>query len=147
MRRRSEPTRSTAIAAPAGPTALVWSAGVLAAAILIAFPWTLRAQDKVYEPNEVSSLPKLASAARTAQLFNDSYPARLKSQGIGGMVQLEVVVSPQGKVEPGSIDAVATVAALAEAAKSVADRLEFTPAKVNGTPVRARVVLPVMYRP
>lgn len=118
-----------------------------ATAGLLLLPAWAGAQERVYELSELTTQPRLASPTRTAQLFQSSYPSKLKAQGIGGFVQLEVVVAPSGKVEVGSADAVASVAALADAAKAVAEQLEFVPAKVKDQPVRARVVLPVVYKP
>ena len=60
---------------------------------------------------------------------------------------MQFIVGVDGKVEPGSIEVVAsTVGALAEAAKQVAEKMEFSPGKVNDAPVRARVVLPLVYQ-
>ena len=36
---------------------------------------------------------------------------------------------------------------LGDAAKQVAEKMEFSPGKVNNAPVRARVVLPLVYQP
>lgn len=104
--------------------------------------------DKVYAIAEVQSPPKLASAAVAARLIQESYPADLKSRGVGGMVELQFVVDAKGKVDPSSVEVVdATQTALGEAAKKVVARLDFSPGKVNGAGVKTKVVLPIIYKP
>ena len=101
----------------------------------------------VYGSEALTTPPKIMSMSKTASLMSQSYPSRLKSAGIGGTVQVQFIVGVDGKVEPGSIEVVAsTVGALAEAAKQVAEKMEFSPGKVNDAPVRARVVLPLVYQ-
>jgi protein TonB len=122
----------------------------IAAALLIgSMSATAQAQsDKVYAISDVQAPPKLSSTATAARLIQDSYPADLKSRGVGGMVELQFVVDDKGKVDPGSVEVVdATQTALGEAAKKVVTKLDFNPAKVNGTPVRVKVTLPIIYKP
>jgi protein TonB len=86
--------------------------------------------------------------AVAARIIQDSYPAELKSRGVGGMVELQFIVDAKGKVDPASVEVVdATQTALGEAAKKVVTKLGFNPAKVNGTPVRVKVTLPIIYKP
>jgi protein TonB len=110
---------------------------------------TAQAQDdKIYAIADVQNPPKLSSSALAAKLIQESYPADLKSRGVGGMVELQFVVDAKGKVEGGSIEVVdATQTALGEAAKKVVSRLDFSPGKVNGAGVRTKVVLPIIYKP
>ncbi|WP_396215755.1 energy transducer TonB [Gemmatimonas sp.] len=104
--------------------------------------------DKVYAMADVQAPPKLASTVVAARIIQESYPAELKSRGVGGMVELQFVVDARGKVDPSSVEVVdATQTALGEAAKRVVTKLDFNPAKVNGTPVRVKVTLPIIYKP
>ncbi len=103
--------------------------------------------NKVYDLSDLSTLPKLASASQATRLIQGSYPAMLKNSGVGGTVQMEMVVDKDGKVEPGSVEVASSNAQLAEAAKGVATKLEFYPGKVKDTAVRSRVVLPLVYKP
>lgn len=123
---------------------------VVAAALFVG-PMAVTAQaqsDKVYAISDVQAPPKLSSSVTAARIIQDSYPADLKSRGVGGMVELQFVVDDKGKVEPGSVEVVdATQTALGEAAKRVVTKLDFNPAKVNGTPVRVKVTLPIIYKP
>jgi TonB family protein len=104
--------------------------------------------DKVYPIAELTNPPKLASAVQAARLISESYPADLKSRGVGGMVELQFVVDSKGKVEAGSVEVVdATQTALGEAAKKVVAKLDFQPGKLNGAAVKTKVVLPIIYKP
>ncbi|HEX4935198.1 MAG TPA: energy transducer TonB [Gemmatimonadaceae bacterium] len=109
----------------------------------------LRAQasDQVYAGEELDTPPRLANPARTARLVTESYPPLMKKTGVAGEAQVKFVVDTAGKVEPGSVEVVlATRPAFAMAAKGVAARIEFTPGRANGQPVRARVILPIQYK-
>ncbi|AMW05014.1 energy transducer TonB [Gemmatimonas phototrophica] len=121
------------------------------AAAFVAGPFVSTAQaqdDKVYAISDVQAPPKLASSVVAARIIADSYPADLKSRGVGGMVELQFVVDAKGKVDPSSVEVVdATQTALGEAAKKVVTKLDFNPAKVNGSPVRVKVTLPIIYKP
>ncbi len=104
--------------------------------------------DKVYPISELTNPPKLTSTALAARLIQESYPADLKSRGVGGMVELQFVVDAKGKVDPASVEVLdATQTALGEAAKKVVSRLDFSPGKVSGNAVKTRVVLPIIYKP
>lgn len=122
----------------------------LAAAFLVG-PLAVSAQaqsDKVYAISDVQAPPRLSSSVTAARLIQESYPADLRSRGVGGMVELQFVVDDKGKVDPASVEVVdATQTALGEAARKVVTRLDFNPAKVNGTPVRVKVTLPIIYKP
>lgn len=122
---------------------------VASAITLLAFPVVSRAQDatKIYDLSEVDAMPKLASPAFMARIISEAYPANLRKAGVGGAVQMEFVVNEKGKVDAGTIDAISSVPALTEAAKSVAPKLEFVPAKVKGTAVKSRVILPLIFKP
>lgn len=117
--------------------------------VLVA-PRTARAQDtgQVYSATELTVMPRPLQPARVAALIANSYPSSMRDAGLGGSVQVSFVVGTDGKVEKESVQVVAsTVPALASAGKSVAERIEFKPGQKNGTPVRCRVVLPLIYRP
>ncbi len=118
---------------------------------LMAAPRSAEAQtetDKIYAIAEVETPPKLASSSLAAKLIQESYPADLKSRGVGGMVELQFVVDAKGKVDPKSVEVVdATQTALGEAARKVVARLDFSPGKVKGSGVRTKVVLPIIYKP
>jgi TonB family protein len=131
------------------PSFLLSRAG-LAVAILSCFllaPAALRAQGDAHEMSELESIPRFSSPSSAARLIQGSYPSALKRAGINGTVQLEFVVLPNGKVEAGSVQVVtASSPALGEAAKGMAEKIEFTPGTIKGEAVRARVILPLVYK-
>ena len=119
----------------------------LAGALVAAIPALAAAQDKVYDAGELTTRPKVASMTKTAALVQRSYPAKLKSAGVDGTVQVQFVVGADGKVEDGSVEVLAaTVPALGDAAREVAGQLQFQPGRVNDAPVRTRVLLPIVYK-
>jgi protein TonB len=124
-------------------------ASAAAAAIaLAAAPRLAAAQEEVYGGGDLSSPPKLLSAAATARLVARSFPEEMRKAGSGGTVQLQFVIGRDGKVEPGSVEVLQTPApALGEAAKGVAEKMQFVPGKKDGSAVRARVQLPIIYKP
>jgi protein TonB len=132
-------------------------AGAAAVAALAAPPLAspLAAQERdgaaaraVYGPGELTTPPRLVSPSRTARLVSRTYPESLKRTGTGGTVRLAFVIGPNGRAEPGTIEVVeAPYAALGDAAKSVAEAIEFMPGKREGQPVRSRVELPIVYKP
>jgi len=116
-------------------------------AVALAAPRFAGAED-VYGPQDLSAPPKLVSPAATARLIARSYPENLRSTNTGGTVELQFVINADGKVDPSSIQIVdAPVAALGSAAKAVVEKMEFVPGKKDGQPVRARVQLPIVYKP
>ena len=126
---------------------LARAAAPIVLAVVFAAPRLAAAQD-IYGPEGLSSLPKLISPAATARLIARSYPEELRKSGTSGTVNLEFVIGKDGKVEAGSVNVVEAAApALGNAAKSVVEKLEFVPGKKDGQAVRARVQLPIQYKP
>lgn len=124
-------------------------AGFLALAMIAGpFALTAHAQDeKIYPVNELTNPPKLASEETASRLILASYPEDLRRRHIGGVVELQFVVDSKGNVDASSVEIVdATHTALGEAAKRVVTRLTFAPGKVNGTSVKTRVILPIVYK-
>ena len=115
---------------------------------LCAAPRLAAAQDAVFGGEDLTSPPKLVSAAAAARLVARSFPEEMRRSGTGGTVQLQFVIGKDGKVEPSSIEVVqAPAAALGDAAKTVAEKMQFVPGKKDGTAVRSRVQLPIVYKP
>jgi protein TonB len=122
-------------------------APVFVAVALAVTPKLAAAQD-IYGPQDLSAPPKLVSPAATARLIARSYPEQLRSSGTGGTVEIQFVINADGKVDATSIQIVdAPVAALGTAAKAVVEKMEFVPGKKDGQAVRARVSLPIQYKP
>ena len=121
----------------------------LAFAAVLALPALAHAQQTdIYGSDDLSSLPKLVSAASTARLIARSMPDELRRANVSGTVQIIFTIDKGGHVEPSSIEVVSTpVPALAGAAKSVVEKMEFVPGKKDGAAVRTRVQLPITYKP
>ena len=123
-------------------------AAAIALAIAALAPSAARAQADVYGSEDLTSAPKLVSAAATARLVARSYPEEMRRSGTGGTVQLQFVIGANGKVEPSSVEVVSAPApALGAAARAVAEKMEFVPGKKDGGAVRSRVQLPITYKP
>jgi protein TonB len=117
-------------------------------ALCLAVPGLASAQQDVYGPSDLTTAPKLVSAAATARLIARSYPEGMRRQSQGGEVKMEFVIGKDGRVEPSTISVLESSApALGNAAKSVVEKMEFVPGKKDGQPVRARVQLPIVYKP
>jgi protein TonB len=116
-------------------------------ALLFAAPVErLEAQEpgKIYSGAELTTPPSVKSASAAASAIESSYPNGMRS--VGGKVQLQFVVQPDGKVDPSSIEVmVASVAQLGEAAKKAVQKIQFNPGKVDGTPVSTVVKFPIVY--
>ena len=117
-------------------------------ATLLALPGFLRAQGGVvYAGADLDAPPTLVSPENAARLLTRSYPASLKRFGVTGTVQVQFIVSANGKVEPASVQVMSSTAPqFATAARSVVERIEFRPGEVKGLPVRALVLLPIIYK-
>ena len=117
-------------------------------ATLLALPGLLRAQGGiVYAGSDLDALPTLVSPEIAARLLARSYPASLKQLGVTGTVQVQFIVSSNGKVEPASVQVMSSTAPqFATAARSIVEQIEFRPGEVKGLPVRALVLLPMIYK-
>jgi protein TonB len=125
------------------------SFGVAGAFVALCLPSAARAQagDMVYASSDLEVPPKIAAPTVASRIVQGAYPDALRRTGVGGIVQLQFVVGPSGKVEPSSIEVLESpVDALAEAAKRAVTRMEFKPGMHNGQAVRARVLLPVVFK-
>lgn len=122
------------------------AAGFFAALLALAGASEAAAQEALYSPAELSTLPKIASPGKVKSLIERTYPSELRNRGIGGKVQVQFVVGSDGKVEASSVKVMATTApALADAAVEVARMLEFNPGLKDGKAVRSQVILPIVY--
>lgn len=127
---------------------------LVASALLLpaALPAMARAQAAasaapIYAGEDLDTPPKLLNPTKTARVVSDSYPANLRRMGVGGSVQVQFVIDPNGKVEPESIEVLqASTPAFGDAAREVARKIEFHPGKSKGQTVRTKVLLPIVYK-
>jgi TonB family protein len=120
----------------------------LSAAAIFAVPQRLAAQDTtVYDQEEVTVVPKLISKSRAGDILRRAYPEKLQQVGIEGSAQIAVVIGLDGKVEAGSGEVIsATVPAFGSAGKDAAEKFEFKPGRLKGTPVRVRILVPMVFK-
>jgi TonB family protein len=104
------------------------------------------AQDKVYTPEQLSQLPKIASATDAIAAIEAEYPAELKAKHVAGKVQIRFVVNTDGTVDPKSVKVVAASdPRLGDAASRAVKRIRFEPGMVNGKKVRTVVLFPLSF--
>lgn len=100
-----------------------------------------------YELSVVDEIPELLNRDVVERAMSDAYPDEMRQQGITGTVILRFVIRPDGTVDPLSIAVQsATHAAFVQPASTVVMQMRFKPAKVVGTPVRAWVLLPIVFQ-
>lgn len=92
----------------------------------------------------VDQLPALTNAAEISQLLQTRYPPLLRDAGMTGVVQVQVVVAPDGTVRSASVES-ATHELFAAPAAAVAARMRFRPAMKDGRPVATRLIIPIAF--
>jgi TonB family protein len=79
--------------------------------------------------------------ARAIRTVLPVYPSMARSQGVGGVVTVEVTVGVDGSVEDAEVTQ-SPSPLLNAAAVDAAKKMKFEPALSNGAPIRARVTVP-----
>lgn len=88
--------------------------------------------------------PSLRNGREMERVLRREYPSLLRDAGIAGRTVLRFVIGTDGRVEAGSIQVVETTRPeFAEASRRAVERMRFTPARVNGEPVRVLTMLPI----
>jgi TonB family protein len=75
------------------------------------------------------------------------YPKEALDAGIGGTVHIKMILSKEGVVEEAEVSVSSGVPSLDQAALEAAKRLKFTPAILDGKPVRMRLFKPFFFDP
>lgn len=100
-----------------------------------------------YEMSAVEELPQLSNAAEVRRQLSSNYPPLLRDAGVTGTVQIRMRVNEDGRVDPASVEVEsASHDAFADAARRVAQRMRFRPAKVGGRAVKVMVTIPVTFQ-
>ncbi|MFL5385541.1 MAG: TonB family protein [Longimicrobiaceae bacterium] len=90
--------------------------------------------------------PTAANGPEAAMALARSYPRGLHSAGVGGVAMLRLRITEDGRLDPASLRALwASRPAFAQAALSVARRIRWTPARVDGHPAAAWAFLPIAF--
>lgn len=98
----------------------------------------------VVEAGVLAEAPAVQNQREAQRALERLYPATLRDAGVSGEATLQFIVGTDGRVEPASIRVVAaTHDQFGEASRRAVERFRFRPAKVNGTPVRVLISLPI----
>jgi len=101
---------------------------------------------RVYRLNEVEEQPELQNAGEMPRLIRTYYPTLGRDAGVTGNVVVRMVLGVDGRPERSSIRvATSTSQMFEEGAERVAAAMRFSPAKVNGQPVRVEMTQPIAF--
>ncbi|HVG45148.1 MAG TPA: energy transducer TonB [Longimicrobium sp.] len=101
---------------------------------------------RVYQVAEVEEQPELQNAGDMPRLIRTYYPTLGRDAGLSGNVVVRMVLGVDGHPERSSIQVVTSTSQLfEEGAQRVAAAMRFSPAKVNGQPVRVEMRLPIAF--
>jgi protein TonB len=96
-----------------------------------------------YTPYQVK--PDVLNRQRIARALEDSYPPDLRRAGVGGVVQVWLLIDTEGSVRKVQINESSGHPAIDSAALSVAGMMEFSPALKDGEAVPVWISIPVTY--
>jgi periplasmic protein TonB len=100
-----------------------------------------------FSANLVDRPASLRNQADVVRLLQRLYPQRLKETGIDGSVQVQFVVTADGRVDMSTVQILsATHAEFGEATTRVLRDLRFTPARKGEHNVRMLTVLPIQWK-
>jgi TonB family protein len=105
-------------------------------------PWTPPdAMARIYPESEVDLPPE------PIRIPIPKYPADLRQREVPGRVEMELVIGPDGRVEPGSVRVVtATHGSFARSATEAMKDAEYEPGLLAGVRVRVRVKHVMQFR-
>ena len=90
--------------------------------------------------------PALVNGPEMGRLLQERYPMQLLRSRIEGRVTATFVVREDGSIDPSSLRVVSSSnAAFNNATAGVLRRARFSPARVNGQPVKSQVTMPVVW--
>lgn len=98
----------------------------------------------VVHAEALAEAPAVQNQREAQRALERLYPTVLRDAGVSGEATLQFIVGTDGRVEPASIRVVsASHDQFGEASRRAVERFRFRPAKVNGTPVRVLISLPI----
>jgi TonB family protein len=99
----------------------------------------------IYELTEVEVLPQPRNIPVFTESLRRGYPPHLRSTGVGGTVQMEFIVGPDGWPVNVRVLSSPDTSFVIPSIRAVL-LLQFTPARVQGRPVFVRVEQPIVWR-
>lgn len=100
----------------------------------------------VGDPVDGLELPEILNRPRVERALIELYPRSLLYAGRGGVVRTELILDPQGIQVAVRLHESSGHPELDAAGVGVARRMVFTPARLHGEPVYARLVIPTIFR-
>jgi len=91
--------------------------------------------------------PELTNKRQAELILQRNYPPLLRDAGATGRTTVQLIIAPDGKVEPGSVRVQeSTHDAFNDAAIRAVERFRFKPATLKGHPVAVLVTIPIEWR-
>lgn len=114
--------------------------GYLLGSFAASLPVTVEAMD-------LDAPPRPANLEEAVMAMARAYPPSMRAVGVAsGVAMLRMRVTEEGRLDPASLRALwASRPAFGQAALSVARRIRWTPARVDGRPTAAWVLLPLAF--
>jgi len=119
---------------------------LLCALLMIPFLWKCESDqpvkseteisDKIYNWSEVSTRPVPIEHPQPV------YPQKAIDNQVEGFVQIEVIINEYGEVTDASVNEKVSIPLLNDAALETAKKYKFSPALLNGVPVKVRMPIP-----
>lgn len=98
--------------------------------------------------DDVAAAPRLLNGDAVTQAIATEYPPELRSQGVGGVVRLRLLVGRDGVPREARVLEGSGLPRLDQAAMRVADVVRFEPATdANGRPLEVWAAFPIVFRP
>ena len=94
--------------------------------------------EKDYAPGDDAPLAVITSMPRVLEQVVPEYPDRMKELGVEGKVILALLIGAQGEVVESTVET-SLHPMLDQAAQVAAQKMRFSPALVNDTPVRVKI--------
>ena len=112
--------------------------GVSCALFFLGLIPSAQAQDRVVVAGQDG-----VAAPKRAKTVNPAYPQEALAQGVRGIVILEILIDPQGKVA--SAEVIRSIPLLDEAALLAVRKWEYEVTKVGGQPVSVKLTVPITF--
>jgi TonB family protein len=109
---------------------------------------TIPARVTIYEVAQLDNKPELRNTSQVQSMLSRYYPRMLQDAGIGGTTMMQYVITPEGTVDPSTIEVVSsTHEQFAEASEKVVEQFEFSPGIYHGKPVYVAIMMPITWAP